>query len=134
MGQLFNARGYLLDRRLASGEGQRTALVASTGEVSYARLHDQVCRAVAEMREIGLRPAECVLMVMADSPELIEDCRVGLPSVKRPGAVVFTDVLPTTATGKVRRVELREMGTAVLATPAGRKLPQEEEEEEEVRS
>jgi acyl-coenzyme A synthetase/AMP-(fatty) acid ligase len=46
--------------------------------------------------------------------ELIEFCRDGLPSFKRPRAVVFTDSFPTTATGKVRRVELRAMAASVL--------------------
>jgi acyl-CoA synthetase (AMP-forming)/AMP-acid ligase II len=46
--------------------------------------------------------------------ELIEFCRQGLPSVKRPRKVVFTDAYPTTATGKVRRVALRELAAAVL--------------------
>ena len=55
--------------------------------------------------------------------ELIEHCREGLPSFKRPRAVVFTDGFPTTATGKVRRVELRAMAASVLrpetSEPAG---------------
>ena len=46
--------------------------------------------------------------------ELIEHCREGLPSFKRPRAVVFTDGFPTTATGKIRRVELRAMSEGVL--------------------
>src|SRR6202021_727399 len=46
--------------------------------------------------------------------ELIEHCREGLPSFKRPRAVVFTDGFPTTATGKIRRVELRTMAVGVL--------------------
>jgi benzoate-CoA ligase family protein len=46
--------------------------------------------------------------------ELIEHCREGLPSFKRPRAVVFTDGFPTTATGKIRRVELRTMAAGVL--------------------
>ena len=47
--------------------------------------------------------------------ELIEFCRRGLPSVKRPRTVVFTDAFPTTATGKVRRVELRNLAAPLLA-------------------
>jgi benzoate-CoA ligase family protein len=47
--------------------------------------------------------------------ELIEFCRAGLPSFKRPRRVVFLDALPTTATGKVRRVELRAHARGVLA-------------------
>jgi len=46
--------------------------------------------------------------------ELIEHCRTGLPSVKRPRRVIFTDSYPATATGKVRRVELRAMAATVL--------------------
>jgi acyl-coenzyme A synthetase/AMP-(fatty) acid ligase len=50
----------------------------------------------------------------ATEAELIEHCREGLPSFKRPRAVVFTDGFPTTATGKVRRVDLRTMAASVL--------------------
>jgi acyl-coenzyme A synthetase/AMP-(fatty) acid ligase len=46
---------------------------------------------------------------------LIQFCRTGLPAFKRPRRVVFTDSYPTTATGKIRRVELRQMATALLA-------------------
>jgi len=46
--------------------------------------------------------------------DLIEFCRQGLPSVKRPRKVVFTDAFPTTATGKVRRVELRDLATPLF--------------------
>ena len=44
MAQLFNACEYLLDRRLAAGDGQRIALTGPAGEFSYAQLHDRVCR------------------------------------------------------------------------------------------
>jgi acyl-coenzyme A synthetase/AMP-(fatty) acid ligase len=47
--------------------------------------------------------------------ELIEFCREGLPSFKRPRRIVFTDSYPTTSTGKIRRVELRQMAASVLA-------------------
>ncbi|MFL6053949.1 MAG: benzoate-CoA ligase family protein, partial [Actinoallomurus sp.] len=47
--------------------------------------------------------------------ELIEFCRDGLPSFKRPRQVVFVDALPTTATGKVRRAELRAHAAGVLS-------------------
>jgi acyl-coenzyme A synthetase/AMP-(fatty) acid ligase len=46
--------------------------------------------------------------------ELIEFCRQALPSVKRPRKVMFVSGYPTTATGKVRRVELRRMAATVL--------------------
>ncbi|HLH84614.1 MAG TPA: benzoate-CoA ligase family protein [Trebonia sp.] len=68
---LFNACEYLLDRRLAAGDGQRTALTGPAGEVTYAELHDRVRRTAAGLREIGLQPEQRMLMVMADSPDFV---------------------------------------------------------------
>jgi acyl-coenzyme A synthetase/AMP-(fatty) acid ligase len=51
----------------------------------------------------------------ATEAELIEFCRAGLPTFKRPRRVIFTTSYPTTATGKIRRIELRQMATALLA-------------------
>ena len=47
--------------------------------------------------------------------ELEAWCREGLPSFKRPRRFVFVDGYPTTATGKVRRVDLRALAAAALA-------------------
>jgi benzoate-CoA ligase family protein len=49
--------------------------------------------------------------------ELIELCRVTLPAFKRPRRIVFVESFPTTATGKVRRVELRAMAESLLVLP-----------------
>ena len=54
MAQLFNACEYLLDRRLAAGDGQRLALTGPAGDLTYAELHDRVRRTAA-----GLRAAAC---------------------------------------------------------------------------
>ena len=71
MPQLFNACEYLLDRRLAAGDGPRTALAGPAGDVNYAALHDQVRRVSASLRKIGLQPEQRVLMLMADSPQFV---------------------------------------------------------------
>jgi benzoate-CoA ligase family protein len=71
MAQSFNACEYLLDRRLAAGDGPRIALTGAGGELSYADLHDRVCRTAAGLRTIGLRPEQRLLMLMADSPEFV---------------------------------------------------------------
>ncbi len=68
MSQLFNCAEYLLDRRLAAGDGARVALAGPAGELSYAQLHDQVCRTAAGLRALGLQPEQRLLMLMADSP------------------------------------------------------------------
>jgi len=69
MAQLFNACEYLLDQRLADGDGQRLALTGAAGELTYAQLHDQVCRTATGLRALGLQPEQRVLMLMADSPQ-----------------------------------------------------------------
>jgi benzoate-CoA ligase family protein len=74
---------------------------------------------VAGLDSDGLeKPVAYVMLqpgALATEDELIQLCRAGLPTFKRPRRVVFIDNYPTTATGKIRRVELRQMATALLA-------------------
>ena len=67
----FNACEYLLDRRVAAGDGDRLALTGIGGELTYGVLLDRVCRAATALREIGLLPEQRLLMFMADSPEFV---------------------------------------------------------------
>jgi benzoate-CoA ligase family protein len=82
--------------------------------------HDSIAQAVvvAALDSDGLeKPVAYVVLVAgktATEDELIEFCRAGLPSVKRPRRILFVDGYPTTATGKIRRVELRDMAAGVL--------------------
>ncbi|HXW86668.1 MAG TPA: benzoate-CoA ligase family protein [Streptosporangiaceae bacterium] len=71
MAQLLNACEYLLDQRLAVGDAERTALTGLAGDLTYAQLHDRVCRTAAGLRAIGLQPEQRVLLLMADSPEFV---------------------------------------------------------------
>ena len=63
-----------------------------------------------------LRPGE-----IATETDLIEFCREGLPSFKRPRKIVFVREYPTTDTGKIRRVELRQVAhdAGLLGKPSG---------------
>src|SRR2546421_1593052 len=54
----------------------------------------------------------------ATEDELIAFCREGIESYKRPRRVVFVDAYPTTATGKIRRVELRASAGVLLGESA----------------
>jgi acyl-CoA synthetase (AMP-forming)/AMP-acid ligase II len=54
---------------------------------------------------------------LSSEDELIKFCRQALPSFKRPRKVVFVSSYPSTATGKIRRVELRRMA-ATLFVPS----------------
>jgi benzoate-CoA ligase family protein len=51
---------------------------------------------------------------LADEQALVAFCKLGLPSFKRPRRIVFVTDYPTTATGKVRRVELRAQAAVIL--------------------
>jgi benzoate-CoA ligase family protein len=68
MAELFNACEYLLDRRIAAGDGDRLALTGPAGDLSYADLWDRVRRTAAGLRAAGVQPEQRILMVMADSP------------------------------------------------------------------
>jgi benzoate-CoA ligase family protein len=67
----FNACEYLLDRRLVAGDGQRIALTGPAGELTYAALHEKVCRLAGGLRDAGLRPEQRLLMLMADTPDFV---------------------------------------------------------------
>jgi acyl-coenzyme A synthetase/AMP-(fatty) acid ligase len=85
--------------------------------------HDAVAQAivVAATDADGLeKPVAYVILrdgADATEDELIQFCRAGLPSVKRPRKIVFVSGYPTTATGKIRRVELRQLAATVLVEP-----------------
>src|SRR5262249_61630298 len=63
------------------------------------------------------KPVAFVLLspgAIGDEDALIEFCRAGLPSFKRPRRIVFVTEYPTTATGKIRRVELRTQAAVIM--------------------
>ncbi|TNY38294.1 benzoate-CoA ligase family protein [Thermomonospora catenispora] len=64
------------------------------------------------------KPVACVVPregTAADPAELIEFCRAGLASFKRPREVLIVEELPTTATGKLQRHIVRRQAAALLA-------------------
>jgi benzoate-CoA ligase len=68
--ELFNAADYLVHRRVAAGDGGRTALIYPGGQCDYAELSDQVHAVAAGLAAIGVRPEERVMFYAADGPEL----------------------------------------------------------------
>ncbi|NIJ13744.1 benzoate-CoA ligase [Saccharomonospora amisosensis] len=66
----FNAAEYLVDRHVAAGAGERTAVVSASRTLSYAELAAEVRRVAAGLRALGVRPEERVLMCMTDEVEL----------------------------------------------------------------
>ena len=71
MSEHFNACEYLLDRHVASGDGDRTALTGTSGDYTYDGLLALVRRTAAGLRAFGVQPEQRVLMVMSDSPDFV---------------------------------------------------------------
>ncbi|GLW04066.1 benzoate-CoA ligase family protein [Streptomyces lavendulae] len=90
--ELFNASHYLVDRQLEGGNGRRTAVMGPLGSVTYDELADLVTTLAAGWRAAGLRHEERVLLLAADSTELL----AALLSVMRVGAVPVP--VPTVST------------------------------------
>jgi acyl-coenzyme A synthetase/AMP-(fatty) acid ligase len=91
------------------------------GEVENRLLaHPAVAQAVVVGAPDGDGLDKPVAFVMTDpghpvtEDELVAFCRAGIESFKRPRRIVFVEAYPTTATGKVRRAELRETARRLL--------------------
>jgi len=69
--ELFNACGYLLDRRVGDGDGDRLAVTGVGGELTYGALLERVQRTATVLSELGLQPEQRLLMCMADSPDFL---------------------------------------------------------------
>src|SRR5436190_1131837 len=63
----FNV-GTLVDRNLEAGRGDKVALRCEGAELTYAQLHDRVCRAGNALRGLGVRREQRVLMILDDTP------------------------------------------------------------------
>jgi benzoate-CoA ligase family protein len=67
----FNACDYLLDRRVAAGDGDRPALTGLGGDLTYRQLLDLVQRTATVLTDLGLQPEQRLMMFMADSPDFV---------------------------------------------------------------
>jgi benzoate-CoA ligase family protein len=117
-----DAEGYYACLGRTNDMLKASGMWVSPSEVEGRLLaHDSVAQAVVvpALDGDGLeKPVAYVVVASGHTvgeAELIEFCREGLPSYKRPRRVVFVDSYPTTATGKIRRVELRALAAAELA-------------------
>ncbi|HEX3606587.1 MAG TPA: benzoate-CoA ligase family protein [Candidatus Dormibacteraeota bacterium] len=79
----LNAGAWLLDRRVAAGDGERVAVRCRGRDHTYAELTLLSASVAAALRHSGVRPEERVLLVMVDGPELV----AALCGAMRMGAV-----------------------------------------------
>lgn len=75
-GGLTNLSYNCLDIHLARGWGQRTALIwegepGETRRLTYAELHEQVCRCANVLRSLGIETGDVVSIYMPMTPELV---------------------------------------------------------------
>lgn len=84
----LNAVTELLDRHVAEGHGERTAIVSDHASWSYAELAEQVNRIANVLtRDLGLEPGNRVLLRAANTPMMVA---AYLAAIKAGGVVVAT--------------------------------------------
>src|SRR5690606_19447699 len=66
----FNAAHWHVGRHAQEGRGERTAIVADAGELTYAALDAQVRRAAGALRAAGVHAGDRVALLLPDSPLL----------------------------------------------------------------
>ncbi len=122
-----DADGYYLCLGRTGDMLKASGIWVSPAEVESRLLaHDAVAQAVvvAAPDADGLEKPVAYVVPRAgaviDEDDLIAFTRAALPSFKRPRKVIFVDSYPTTATGKIRRVELRAMAATVFTASAER--------------
>ncbi|MBA3368483.1 MAG: AMP-binding protein, partial [Geodermatophilaceae bacterium] len=71
MPEVFNASSYLVDRQVAGGFGERTAVIGTAESLSYAELADEVARTAGALTALGVRPEERVMLLMLDGPSML---------------------------------------------------------------
>jgi benzoate-CoA ligase family protein len=67
----FNLATHFVDRNLEGGRGARTALIGPDGPTTYAELAALVNQSGHVLRELGVRPEERVLLVLADGVDFV---------------------------------------------------------------
>lgn len=67
----LNLASYFVDRNLDEGRGDDVALMTTGGPCTYAALAASVNRIGNALREVGVRPAQRVLLILADSLDFV---------------------------------------------------------------
>ena len=89
VGGRLNASAACLDRHIAAGKGEKTALkwvgepTGERREYTYRQLHAEVCQVAAGLRKLGIKPGEVVSIYMPMTPELV----IAMLACARIGAV-----------------------------------------------
>jgi benzoate-CoA ligase family protein len=121
-GLRFNAGAFLLDRHVAGGGGDRVAVRCRGEELTYAELLALSARAGAALLRLGVRREERVMLLMADTPQLLAailgSFRVGIVAVPVSTMVTAADLGGLLADSRARVLicssEFAEVASAAL--------------------
>ena len=119
---MLNLSENCLDRHVAAGSGERTAIVweSEAGEVrriSYAELLADVCRAANAMRELGIESGDRVVIYMPMIPE----AAIAMLACTRIGAIHSVVFGAFSATALHDRIQDAEAKLVITADGGGRR-------------
>jgi len=119
---MLNLSENCLDRHVATGSGERTAIIweSEAGEVrriSYAELLADVCRAANAMRELGIESGDRVVIYMPMIPE----AAIAMLACTRIGAIHSVVFGAFSATALHDRIQDAEAKLVITADGGGRR-------------
>ncbi|MBX9749572.1 MAG: acetate--CoA ligase [Roseococcus sp.] len=124
----LNASVSCLDRHIEAGRGDQVAIIwegddpNSDSKVSYAELHEQVCRIANAMRALGVKKGDRVCIYLP----MIVEAAVAMLACARIGAVhsiVFGGFSPDSLSSRIQDSECKILLTADEGRRGGRKVP-----------
>jgi benzoate-CoA ligase family protein len=83
--ETFNICGPFVDRHLQEGRGAKAVALGRTWTLTFAQLHDGVCRMANVLRSLGVAPGDRVMLLAKDGPAFY----FGFLGAARIGAVVI---------------------------------------------
>ena len=128
LGGKLNVAHNCLDRHVAAGRGDKTAIIwegdieGESRKLTYAELHAEVCRFANVLKELGLKKGDRACLYMPMIPEtavaMLACARLGLVHT-----VVFGGFSSASLADRINDCEARVLITADCVPRAGKKIP-----------
>ena len=135
----LNASVSCLDRHIEAGRGSQVAIIwegddpNSDSRVTYAELHEQVCRIANAMRALGVKKGDRVCLYLP----MIVEAAVAMLACARIGAVhsiVFGGFSPDSLASRIQDSECTMLLTADEGRRGGRRVPLKANADEALKS